>query len=154
MPVFISADISATFIIMILDLRAITSTPGLGDLFTRDTVSRRPESCQPQSYIYTTYLIFSIIAVISQVYFGVRAWRLWRRKWYIIVPIGFLSAASFILRFVYTVWSYTGPRLRSDTQGEELLRAAAWYTRFIKARQGLQVASGIAGLGEWSCRPS
>lgn len=144
------ADIlSVIFIIMIVDLRAITSTPRLGDLFDQDTVrSVAMEDCSRKTYLYSTYLCFSFIAVIAQTFFGLRAWRLWGRKWYIIGSITVLSATSFILRFIYTVWSYTGPILLSSTQGDELSLAAEWYTRYINARQALQIGSGIAGLGE------
>jgi hypothetical protein len=69
------------------------------------------------------------------------------------IAIGCLSAASFITRFVYTVISYTGPTLRSHTEGEELLRIAGWYHRFINVREGLQLTSGVTGLGESGSPP-
>ena len=48
-PVISPIDASATLVIMIVDLRAITSTSALGDLFTRDTVGRCGNRCRAAS---------------------------------------------------------------------------------------------------------
>jgi hypothetical protein len=97
----------------------------------------------------STYQIFAFVALISQLFFGLRAWRLWHRSWIIAFIISLLAISSFVCLITWSSWAYMAPRFDAMTTGAELNRVIEWYEYFNPIKQGLQLSTGFTGLGEF-----
>lgn len=109
----------------------------------------RPSS-RPQLSIYSSYLLMGFIAYTAQLFFAARAWRLWRRRWAVILPVLLLAHVALFSTCAWIFYSFAQPTWNSRTEGEALGEVVQWWTRFKVVKTPLQLTAGWTSLGQSS----
>ena len=97
----------------------------------------RPHS--HQICLITSFLITSLTAYPTQIFFGLRAYTLWGRSRRVAVPIVVSSHVSLLSGVALDIYGLTQPYFDRHTTGEDLRRVERWFEELIRVRRGLQI---------------
>lgn len=129
-------------IVMILDEQYLAEhLDSIADQFRHDSLS-----------IYTSYLLMAIVAYIAQMFFALRAWRLWHKRTVVLVPILLFAHVCLFSTVTWASYSFAQPAWDSHTTGVELAQVVAWWNRFRAVKLPLQLMAGWTGLGQLASR--